>query len=364
MGDFMNEKIKCLREQLRGLDIQGMIVSNPVNIRYLTGISAEGVLLITRKENYYITDARYIEEVQSTITIDDEIIVYNYTDISEYDYENFFSFCENVGFEENYVTYATYKNYMHKYKANHLEETENIIEKQRFIKDNNEIELLKKACEITDKCFEHLVEYIKVGMTEKQIALEIEKFFTENGAESLAFETIVASGPNSSKPHAKTTERKIDLGDPITIDFGCKYKGYCSDMTRTVFAGFVPGKIRGIYNLVLKNQLQTEKDMKDGANIRILARNVENDFKLNGYSLVHALGHGVGLDIHEAPIVSYKNDNTFKENMVVTNEPGIYIPGEFGVRIEDTTLITKSGCINLTKSDKNYIIVDKAEQKA
>lgn len=361
MGDFMNEKIKCLREQLRGLDIQGMIVSNPVNIRYLTGISAEGVLLITRKENYYITDARCIEEVQSTITIDDEIIVYNYTDISEYDYENFFSFCENVGFEENYVTYATYKNYMHKYKANHLEETENIIEKQRFIKDNNEIELLKKACKITDKCFEHLVEYIKVGMTEKQIALEIEKFFTENGAESLAFETIVASGPNSSKPHAKTTERKIDLGDPITIDFGCKYKGYCSDMTRTVFAGFVPGKIRGIYNLVLKNQLQTEKDMKDGANIRILARNVENDFKLNGYSLVHALGHGVGLDIHEAPIVSYKNDNTFKENMVVTNEPGIYIPGEFGVRIEDTTLITKSGCINLTKSDKNYIIVDKAK---
>ena len=361
MGDFMNEKIKCLREQLRGLDIQGMIVSNPVNIRYLTGISADGVLLITRKENYYITDARYIEEVQSTITIDDEIIVYNYTDISEYDYENFFSFCENVGFEENYVTYATYKNYMHKYKANHLEETENIIEKQRFIKDNNEIELLKKACEITDKCFEHLVEYIKVGMTEKQIALEIEKFFTENGAESLAFETIVASGPNSSKPHAKTTERKIDLGDPITIDFGCKYKGYCSDMTRTVFAGFVPGKIRGIYNLVLKNQLQTEKDMKDGANIRILARNVENDFKLNGYSLVHALGHGVGLDIHEAPIVSYKNDNTFKENMVVTNEPGIYIPREFGVRIEDTTLITKSGCINLTKSDKNYIIVDKAK---
>lgn len=361
MGDFMNEKIKYLREQLRGLDIQGMIVSNPVNIRYLTGISADGVLLITRKENYYITDARYIEEVQSTITIDDEIIVYNYTDISEYDYENFFSFCENVGFEENYVTYATYKNYMHKYKANHLEETENIIEKQRFIKDNNEIELLKKACEITDKCFEHLVEYIKVGMTEKQIALEIEKFFTENGAESLAFETIVASGSNSSKPHAKTTERKIDLGDPITIDFGCKYKGYCSDMTRTVFAGFVPGKIRGIYNLVLKNQLQTEKDMKDGANIRILARNVENDFKLNGYSLVHALGHGVGLDIHEAPIVSYKNDNTFKENMVVTNEPGIYIPGEFGVRIEDTTLITKSGCINLTKSDKNYIIVDKAK---
>ena len=357
----MNEKIKCLREKLRGLDIQGMIVSNPVNIRYLTGIDAEGVLLITRKENYYITDARYIEAARATVTIDDEIIVSNYTDISEYDYENFFSFCENVGFEENYITYATYKSYMQKYKANHLEETENIVEKQRLIKDEQEIEFLKKACELTDNCFSHLLNFIKIGMTEKQVAFEIEKYFLDHGADGLAFETIVASGPNSSKPHAITTERKIDVGDPITIDFGCKYKGYCSDMTRTIFAGFVPEKVKNIYNLVLKNQLQTENDMREGASIRILARNVENDFKLNGYSLIHALGHGVGLDIHEAPVISFKNDNMLKENMVVTNEPGIYIPGEFGVSIEDTTLITKSGCINLTKSDKNYIIVDKAE---
>ncbi len=357
----MNEKIKCLKEKLRRLNIQGMIISNPTNIKYLTGINAEGVLLITRKENYYITDARYIEEVQSTLTIDDEIIVCNYTDVGEYDYENFFSFCENVGFEENYVTYATYKNYMQKYKANHLEETEQLIEKQRMIKDEKEIEKVKKACEITDNCFLHITQYIKIGMTEKQIALEIEKYFLEHEADELAFETIVASGPNSSKPHAKTTNRQIDLGDCITIDFGCKYKGYCSDMTRTVFAGYVPEKAKSIYDLILKNQLQTEKDMKEGANIRILARNVENDFKLNGYRLVHALGHGVGLDVHEVPIISYKNDNLLKENMIVTNEPGIYIPTEFGIRIEDTTLITKSGCINLTKSDKNYIIVDKAE---
>ena len=360
----MNEKIKCLREKLRGLDIQGMIISNPVNVKYLTGIDGEGTLLITRKENYYITDARYIESVRATLTIDDEIIVSNYTDISEYDYENFFSFCENVGFEEEYITYATYKRYMQKYKANHLEETESIIEKQRLIKDEQEIEYLERACELTDNCFSHLLNFIKIGMTEKQIAFEIEKYFLDHGAEGLAFETIVASGPNSSKPHAITTERKIDVGDPITIDFGCKYKGYCSDMTRTIFAGFVPEKIKPIYNLVLKNQLQTEKDMRDGANIRILSRNVDNDFKLNGHSLVHALGHGVGLEVHESPIISYKNDNMLKENMVVTNEPGIYIPGEFGVRIEDTVLITKSGCINLTKSDKNYIIVDKAEQKA
>ncbi len=353
----MNTKIKWLREKLNGLNMQGMIVSNPVNIRYLTGINAEGVLLITRKENYYITDSRYLEEVKSILTIDDEIIVSNVVDINKYDYENFFSFCDNVGFEENYITYATYKKYMERYKANNLEETDGILEKQRMFKDEEEIGLIQKACSITDNCFSHLLKFIKIGMTEKQIAYEIEKYFFENEADGIAFETIVASGKNSSKPHAKTTDKKIEEGDPITIDFGCKYKGYCSDMTRTIFAGFVPEKIKPIYDLVLTNQLQTEKDMKEGMDIRTLFRNVDNDFKLHGYSLVHSLGHGVGLEIHEHPFINQKNDNSLKENMVITNEPGIYLPGEFGVRIEDTSLITKSGCINLTKSDKNYIVV-------
>ena len=130
-------------------------------------------------------------------------------------------------------------------------------------------------------------------------------------------------------------------------------------MTRTIFAGYVPVQIQKIYDLVLKNQLQTLKEYKDGVSMRLVSKMVENDFKLNGYDLIHSLGHGVGLDIHEMPTISGKNDNTLKANMVVTNEPGIYIPGNFGVRIEDTVLITKSGCISLTKSDKNYIIVDK-----
>lgn len=354
----MNPKIKWLREKMRGLDMQGMIVSNPINIRYLTGINAEGVLLITRKENHYITDSRYIEDVHSTVTIDDEIIVSNFTDISPYDYENFFSFCENVGFEENYITYAQYKNYMQKYKVNNFEETENMIEKQRMVKDEEEIAKIQKACELTDACFEHLQKFIKIGMTEKEVAYEIENYFLRNGADGLSFETIVASGKNSSKPHAITTEKTIEKGDPITIDFGCKYQGYCSDMTRTIFAGYVSDRMKPIYDLVLKDQLQTLEDMKEGAIIRNLSRNVENDFKLYGHNLIHSLGHGVGLDIHEIPYISGKNDNILKENMVVTDEPGIYLPGEFGIRIEDTVLITKTGCINLTKSDKNYIIVD------
>ena len=359
----MNTNIKWLREKMKMLDLQGMIISNPVNVRYLTGIVAEGVLLITRKENIFLTDGRYIEEVNQVLTIDDGIIVYEFKDFSLDEYENFFMFCENVGFEEDYVTYAQYKEFMHKYKVNNFQETEKVIEKQRMIKDEEEIEKIAKACEITDQCFSHLVNFIKIGQTEKEIALEVERYFKMHGAEETSFDTIVASGKNSSKPHAVPTDKKIELGDVITIDFGCKYEGYCSDMTRTVFVGYIPEEVKEIYDLVLKNQLQTQEEYKEGANVKILARMVENDFKLKGYDLIHSLGHGVGLDIHEYPYIHGKNDFVLKDKMVVTNEPGIYLPGKFGVRIEDTTLITKSGCINLTKSDKNYTIVDKVEEK-
>ena len=355
----MNPKIKWLRDKINMKNMQGMIISNPVNIRYLTGITAEGILLITRKENFFITDGRYLEEVKSTLTINDGIIVNDISTITRDDYENFFMFCENVGFEENYITYATYKKYIERYKINNFEETENLIEKQRMIKDDGEICLIEKACYITDLCFKYICDYIKIGMTEKEIAYEIEKFFRDNGADGLAFATIVASGKNSSRPHAVPTDKKIEAGDAITIDMGCKYKGYCSDMTRTIFAGYVPVQIQKVYDLVLKNELQTLQEYKDGASIRIVSKMVENDFRINGYDLIHSLGHGVGLDIHEMPFINGKNDNNLKANMVVTNEPGIYIPGGFGVRIEDTCLITKSGCINLTKSDKNYIIVGK-----
>lgn len=354
----MNTKLKWLREKMKMLDMQGMIVTNPTNIFYLTRIKAEGTLLITRKENIFLTDGRYIEEVNSILTIDDEIIVHEYKNYTKDDYENFFIFCENVGFEEDYVTYSKYKEYMHLYKVNNLQETEKIIEKQRIIKDEEEIKKITKACQITDECFNYLLKFIKVGQTEKEIAIEIEKFFKTHGADSNSFEPIVASGKNSSKPHAIPTDKKIDLGDAITIDFGCKYEGYCSDMTRTIFVGYVPEAIKEIYDLVLKNQLQTEKELKEGANVKVISRMVENDFKLHNYELIHSLGHGVGIDIHEYPYLHGKNDTFLKDKMVVTNEPGIYIPGKFGVRIEDTVLITKTGCINLTKSDKNYIIIE------
>ena len=180
----MNERIKYLREQLKGMKLEGMIVSNPVNIKYLTNIDCEeGLLLITRKENLYLTQTMFMEEVNSILTINDEIIVVDFRDVTKEDYENFFLFCENIGFEEHHVTYERYKEWKEKYKIPNLVETEGIIEGQRVIKDEEEIENIKKACEITDNCFTYLLKYIKQGMTEKQVALEIEMFFRRNETE-------------------------------------------------------------------------------------------------------------------------------------------------------------------------------------
>lgn len=353
----MNEKLRCLRNKIRTMDLEGMIVSNPVNIKYLTNIEAEGTLILARKENYFITDGRYVEDVNSTLTIQDEIIVNDIKDMSKEDFENIFLFCENIGFEEEYITYAQYKKYMYQYKVNNFVETEKIIEKQRAVKDEEEIRNITKACNITDKCFDYIINFIQKGMTEKEIANEIEKFFKENGADGLAFDIIVASGPNSSKPHAVPTDRKIASGDVITIDMGCKYHGYCSDMTRTIFVDKIDEKVKKVYDLVLKNQKQTIGEMREGMICKNIAKMVAGDFELNDSTLIHALGHGVGLDIHEIPVLSPKSEVILKSNMVITDEPGIYIPGEFGIRIEDTVLVGKSTGIPLTKSRKEYVVI-------
>lgn len=189
----MNYKIRALREKLKSLNLEGMIVSNPVNIRYLTNIESEGTLLITRKENIFLTYTMYLEDVNRTLTIDDEIIVADVRDVSAEEAENFFVFCENIGFEENYVTYEQYKRLKRRYRINNMVETENIIEKQRMIKDEYEIDCIQKACSITDDCFSYLQTFIEKGMTEKQIAWEIENYFLLHGADGLAFDTIVAS---------------------------------------------------------------------------------------------------------------------------------------------------------------------------
>lgn len=352
----MNVKIKWLRNQLVSLKLDGMIVSNPINVKYLTGLNEEGILIIAPKENIFVTDSRYIESVNKNLTIDDEIVAYDAKDLSKYDYEAIFMLCENIGFEERYVTYETYKRYLQLYQVN-LVETEGLIENQRIVKDEEEIEHVKKACEITDKAFSYIIKNIKKGMTEKEVAFELEKFMITNGADGLAFDSIVASGRNSSMPHALPTDRRILPGDIIQFDFGCKYKGYCSDMSRVVFVEEMDDYYKEIYDFVLEEQRKISSSLKDGSNIKNIIKDRETEFKLKNYDILHSFGHGVGLEIHEAPFLRSKMDNILKENATIAIEPGVYMSGSFGIRIEDTYQVTKNGCINLTNSTKDYTII-------
>jgi Xaa-Pro aminopeptidase len=352
----MKPEIKLLRDKLKGMGLNAMIVSNPISIKYLTGLDAEGMLLIDPKENLFITDSRYIESVNNSLTIDNEIVACDQKELTKYDYEIIFEDCVDVGFEERYVTYEKYKKYLELFHAN-LVETEGIIEKQRIVKEDYEIEKIKKACEITDKAFEYIIENIKKGMTEKQIAFELERAMILNGADGIAFETIVASGPNSSMPHAVPTDRVIQGNDIILFDFGAKYQGYCSDCSRTIFVGEPTEEQIKVYNFVLEEQKKIIANFKEGNNIKTVIRNRENDYSLEKCEVMHAFGHGVGLEIHELPFLNSKKDCMLKKNSIIAIEPGVYFPEKFGIRIEDTCIITKEECINLTKTAKTITTI-------
>ena len=351
----MNIKLKTFRNRLL-TKLDGMIVTNPVNVKYLTGLPEEGILVVGEKENIFITDSRYIESVNKKLTIDDEIVAYDIKDMSKYDYESIFSISQNVGFEENYVTYANYKKYLQSYKVE-LQETEGLIENQRVSKEQDEIEAIKKACDITDKAFDYICNNIREGMTEKQIAFELEKYMIAQGADGIAFDLIVASGPNSSMPHAIPTDRKIESGDIIQFDIGARVNGYCSDMSRVIFVDKIKDEYKEIYDFVSKIQKQIAIRLKEGANLKPVIKDAETEYKLKGYAIMHSFGHGVGLDNHEIPYLRSSVDCNLKENAIITVEPGVYFENEFGIRIEDTYLVKKQEIVPLTSSRKDYTII-------
>jgi len=352
----MNSRIRWLRNQLTSLDLEGMIVSNPINVKYLTGLDEEGTFVITPKENIFITDSRYTESVNRHLTLDDEIVVFNMNEMSKYDYEGIFMTNESVGFEENYVTYAEYMKMLQRYQVE-LTETEGLIENQRVIKDEDEIESIKKACKITDDAFEHIKKFIKLGMTEKEVAFEIDKYMVTHGAESTSFDTIVAFLENASMPHAVPSDRRLRSKDMIQLDFGCKVNGYCSDFSRVIFIDEIDDKMKEVYDFVLEEQMKIADGLKDGANIKTVIKDRETDYKLENETIMHSFGHGVGLEIHESPILRARQDCIIKENTIIAIEPGVYYPNNFGIRIEDTYIVKRDGCRPLTTSSKDYTVI-------
>ena len=226
-----------------------------------------------------------------------------------------------------------------------------------IIKTKEEIEKLKKAAILGDNCFEYICDLIKPGMTEIQIAKKIDEFFMKNGASGTSFDTIVGAGVNSAQIHSTPTEYIIKDQDIILFDFGCVLDGYCSDMSRTIFVGGITDKQREVYNLVLTAHISATEKIKIDDIAKMADSYGRKNIQDAGFDYAHALGHGVGIEVHEPPLLSYKSEDVLKEDMVFTIEPGIYLENEFGVRIEDTGVLTSRGVELFSKSKRDIIIL-------
>ncbi len=374
--------------------MDAVILTDGYNIHYLSGYSGHtGMVLITKEHRRILTDSRYTEQVsieapdfecvdiksegytksinrllcEEYFLCDEEIA--NDENVNKA-VDNPCKTCANtvckgntlrVGFESEDISYKQYKQFLDELDDKiGLMPLSNRINDLRRIKSDSEIEKIAMAEHIGDMAFEYVVKELKPGMTEVEVALMLENFMRSHGASGLSFDTIAASGKNSSLPHAVPTDKVIEEGDFLTMDFGCIYKGYCSDMTRTVFVGDSPlDKQKHVYETVLKAQLEALKLVKPGAvcsDVDKCARDIIADAGYGDY-FGHGLGHSVGLFIHEEPRFSPKCKDVLEPGIVITVEPGIYIPGEFGVRIEDLVVVTEDGYRNLASSPKELITI-------
>lgn len=361
-------RLDRLRQTLRDLGLDALMVTNPENRRYLTGYTGHdsqadsaGTLLVTSDSALLITDGRYLEqaarecpglelrrrEADLAPLVAAELHAANIA---------------RCGVEADHLRLAIYED-LGAALANEdsgpplkLVSTRDVVERQRMIKDALEISAIERAVAITDQTFSYICGYLRTGLTERQIAREVERQMLELGAEGLAFDTIVASGPNSALPHAVPGDREIGPGEFITFDMGARYDGYCADMTRTVCLGAPGPEQQELYTLVLEAQERCLRGLHPGLDGKAADALARDYFREQGREeqYLHSTGHGLGLEIHEDPRLS-KSGETFvlEPGMAVTVEPGLYIAGAYGVRIEDTVIVTDEGIRILTTSEKH-----------
>ena len=343
--------------------VDAVLVISEKNRLYFTGFASTFgyLVLMHNNKNIFITDPRYYEMAQS-LEEDGVQVVQISNGISATDtlVDIFKQYgVKSVGFEDTELTVIEHIDLKEKLGEFNLVPVGKDINFVRSFKTETEIEYIRKAQAITDIAFSKILDVIKPGITEREIAIELEYIMAKNGAEGLAFDTIIASGVNSSKPHAHPTDKVIELGDPVTMDFGARYHGYCSDMTRTVFVGEPSEELRKIYNIVLLAQKMGINNAYCGMTGKELDSFCREVIKSNGYedNFTHGTGHSLGIDIHETPTANMRSTDTLTAKQFITCEPGIYVPGLGGVRIEDLLLIEQDGVIDLTTSDKNIIIL-------
>ena len=350
--------LEHIAAHLDGLD--AMLLTSEANCYYATGFMGEGIALVTRRGSWYFTDSRYTEAADKAIG--DAAV------IREVSREKPFSVlinealaeagAEKAGFEEQRMTVAEHAVYSEKLHCT-LTPASALMTELRGSKDEEELSCMTAAQRIAEGALEQILKEIRPGMTEKEIAARLNYLMVSAGAEKTAFDTIVASGPNGSMPHAVPGMRKVREGDFITMDFGCVYKGYCSDMTRTVALGRPSDEMRNVYDIVLQAQLAgiaAAKAGVTGAAIDGAARKVIQDAGYGAY-FGHSFGHSLGIDIHEAPNAAPGNDKPMPDGAVVSAEPGIYLPGKFGVRIEDVMILRPDGAQVITKAPKALLVL-------
>lgn len=351
-------KLMKLREQMQKRELDSLLVTNPYNLRFITGFTGTaGLALITPNDAWFITDFRYTEQAGEQVK-EFKVVQAQKGLIDEVARIAHEAAVERLAFEQDYMTFATYSQYLEKLSAT-LEPVSGLIEKLRMVKSPEELEVLKAAAKIADDAFEHICSYIKAGMTELEVSNELEFFMRSQGATSSSFDIIVASGLRSALPHGVASDKKIESGDLITLDFGALYNGYVSDITRTVAVGEPSDKLKEIYHVVLESQVLALEKIKPGMT-GIEADAIARDYiKSKGYgeAFGHSTGHGIGLEVHEGPGLSFRSETILEPGMAVTVEPGIYLPGIGGVRIEDDILITETGNERLTHSSKELRIL-------
>lgn len=355
-NDIYFQRLQKVKEEASCRNIDAALITKAENKYYLSGFkSTHYYIVLTEQKDYLLTDFRYLESAKGKSDLFEIVCLTNHYTI--FDFINDLH-PESLGIEEKNITYDFYRE-LKGTVSERIVCLETFVEKSRMIKDQFEIQNIKAAAQIADSAFEHITEYIRPEMTEKEIALELEFYMRKQGADSLSFDTIVASGERSSLPHGVASDRVIKNGDLITLDFGCMVNGYCSDMTRTVGVSHIDEEQREIYHIVKKSQAQALvgiKPHKTCTEIDRISRDIIQGYGY-GEAFGHGLGHGVGLEIHEAPTLNAASSHILIPDMVVTVEPGIYLSNRFGVRIEDLIVISDYGIMNLTSSTKELLIL-------
>ena len=349
-------RLAALRAYLDEKKVNAVLISKNANLRYFSGFTGDStVLIITRKKNILVTDGRYIEQAKR------ESPKFELVEQTEGLWKKVSEVLNEVGllsigFEGNALTvneFEKLKELMPKLKLTPI-----TLDELRQVKDETEIAKIEVACEIADKAFDEIVKFIRPGLREIDVAAELEYIMRKLGAQKAAFDTIVASGLRGCLPHGIATDKIIKNGEFVTMDFGAIYDGYNSDITRTVFVGRADNQQRKLYNAVLSAQYLGLKTIKPGISGKDVDATVRAALEKDGFAqyFTHGLGHGVGIEIHEEPRLSkHSTCEALKANMIVTDEPGVYIPNFGGIRIEDTVLITENIAKPLTKSPKHLI---------